>query len=30
LGRTRERFYDPTVDLNRSRGLQSILRNIFR
>lgn len=30
LGRTRERFFDPSVDLNRSRGLQSILQNIFR
>ncbi|MBN2507617.1 MAG: hypothetical protein JXQ71_13075 [Verrucomicrobia bacterium] len=30
LGRTRQRFQDPSVNLNQSRGLQSILRNIFR
>lgn len=30
LGRTIGRFYDPTVDLNRSRGLQGIMKTIFR
>ena len=30
LGRTRQRFYDPSVNLNQSGGLQSIMRNVFR
>jgi hypothetical protein len=30
LGRTLDRFYDPNVDLNRSRGLQGIFRTLFR
>jgi hypothetical protein len=30
LGRTLERFYDPSLDLNRSRGLQSVIKTIFR
>ena len=30
LGETRQRFYDPNVDLNRSRGLQGIFQTIFR
>lgn len=30
LDRTRQRFFDPTANINRSRGLQSIMRTIFR
>jgi hypothetical protein len=30
LDNTRRRFFDPTVNINRSRGLQSIMKNIFR
>lgn len=30
LDNTRRRFFDPTVNINRSRGLQSIMRTIFR
>jgi hypothetical protein len=30
LGQTKQRIFDPSVNLNRSRGLQSILRNVFR
>jgi hypothetical protein len=30
LGRTIGRFYDPSVDINRSRGLQGIMKTIFR
>jgi len=30
LDRTRRRFFDPTENMGRSRGLQSIMRNIFR
>jgi hypothetical protein len=30
LDRTRRRFFDPTENLNRSRGLQGIMNNIFR
>ena len=30
LDSTRRRFFDPTVNINRSRGLQSIMRTIFR
>jgi hypothetical protein len=30
LDNTRRRFFDPTVNINRSRGLQSIMRSIFR
>ena len=30
LDRTRRRFFDPTENIGRSRGLQSIMRNIFR
>ncbi|HNQ87475.1 MAG TPA: hypothetical protein PKM73_02435 [Verrucomicrobiota bacterium] len=30
LGRTRERFFAPNIDLNRARGLQSILKTIFQ
>ncbi len=30
LDRTRRRFFDPSENMGRSRGLQSIIRNIFR
>jgi hypothetical protein len=30
LDNTRRRFFDPTVNINRSRGLQSIMQSIFR
>jgi hypothetical protein len=30
LDRTKSRFFDPTENIGRSRGLDSILRNIFR
>ena len=30
LDNTRQRFFDPTANINRSRGLQSIMRTIFR
>jgi hypothetical protein len=30
LDSTRQRFFDPTVTINRSRGLQSIMQTIFR
>ena len=30
LDRSRRRFFDPSDNIGRSRGLQSIIRNIFR
>src|SRR5688572_16577311 len=30
LDRTKQRFFDPSANMNRSRGLQSIIRNVFR
>jgi hypothetical protein len=30
LDSTKRRFFDPTANINRSRGLQSIMKNIFR
>jgi hypothetical protein len=30
LDSTRRRFFDPSANINRSRGLQSIMKNIFR
>jgi hypothetical protein len=30
LDNTKRRFFDPTANINRSRGLQSIMRTIFR
>jgi len=30
LDNTRRRFFDPSANINQSRGLQSIMRNLFR